>query len=116
MSHCDCIFCQIVSKQISSNIVYEDDQIIAFKDVAPQTPVHIVLIPKTHISGLNELTDKSATIVTHITMIAKMLAKNFNIEMSGYRLISNCGPDAGQSIHHLHFHLLGGAPMSVSLV
>ena len=115
MSHYSCLFCQIVNKQTPSTTIYEDDQIIAFKDIAPQTPVHIVLVPKIHISGLNELTDESAMIVAHIAMTAKMLAKKFNIEITGYRLISNCGPDAGQSVHHLHFHLLGGATMSGDL-
>jgi histidine triad (HIT) family protein len=88
---------------------------MAFKDNAPQMPIHIILIPKIHLAGLNELTDDSAMIIAHIVMKAKMLAKKFDIEASGYRLVSNCGSDARQSINHLHFHLLGGAVMRSDL-
>jgi len=112
MSNDDCLFCKIANKQITSNIVYEDEQIIAFKDIAPHMPVHIVLIPKLHIHGLNEITNESSVIVAHIVMMTKVLAIKFNIDTSGYRLISNCGHDAGQSVQHLHFHLLGGALMT----
>ena len=115
MSDSNCLFCKIATKEVSSTIVYEDNHIVAFKDIAPQMPIHIVLIPKIHIPGLNELTNDSADIVAHIVIKAKELATKFNIGISGYRLVSNCGPDAGQSVHHLHFHLLGGAPMPVDL-
>jgi histidine triad (HIT) family protein len=115
MTDTSCIFCKIAKQQVSSMIVYEDEYILAFKDTAPQAPVHIILIPKIHISGLNKLTDSSSSIVAHIIITATRLAKENGIDISGYRLLTNCGPDAGQSVHHLHFHLLGGALMLNSL-
>ena len=111
MTDPNCLFCKIAAKQIPSAIVYEDDQVVAFKDIAPQVPVHIVLVPRAHFSGLNELTEELAPVVGRIALVAKGLAREAGIAASGWRLVSNCGPDAGQTIHHLHFHLLGGAPM-----
>ena len=111
MTDPNCLFCKIAAKQIPSAIVYEDDQVVAFKDIAPKAPVHIVLVPRTHFTGLNELTEELAPLVGRIALVAKGLAREAGIAASGYRLVSNCGPDAGQTIHHLHFHLLGGAPM-----
>ena len=107
----DCLFCKIAARQIPADFVHEDDQVVAFRDIAPQVPTHIVLVPRTHVSGLNDLTPGLAGVVGRIALVAKDLAAKQGIAASGWRLVANCGPDAGQTIHHLHFHLLGGAPM-----
>jgi histidine triad (HIT) family protein len=107
----NCLFCKIAAKQIPSVIVHEDDDVVVFKDIAPQAPVHLVLVPRAHCSGLDGLTADLAPVVGRIALVAKDLAASHGIAASGYRLVSNCGPDAGQTIHHLHFHLLGGKPM-----
>jgi histidine triad (HIT) family protein len=107
----NCLFCKIAAKQIPATIVHEDEYVVAFKDIAPQVPVHIVLVPRDHCSGLDALGPETAPQVGRIALVAKELAVRFGIAGTGYRLVSNCGPDAGQTIHHLHFHLLGGAPM-----
>lgn len=106
-----CIFCKIVSGEIPSNKVYEDDKILAFRDINPQAPTHILVIPKEHISSLNDVTEDNVSVVAHIfTTIPKIAAEEGLT--NGYRLISNCGPDACQSVQHLHFHILGGAQLS----
>ncbi|MDI3508311.1 MAG: histidine triad family protein [Clostridiales bacterium] len=104
----DCIFCKIASGEIPSQIVYQDDAVVAFKDVNPQAPVHILIIPRQHIPSLMDLDEASATVVSHIMVVAKNLAQQFSIAESGFRIVSNCGADAGQSVDHIHFHLLGG--------
>ena len=111
----NCLFCKIAAKQIPSAIVFEDDAVVAFRDIAPQAPVHIVLVPRAHCSGLDVLTADLAPVVGRIALVARDLAASEGIAASGYRLVSNCGADAGQTIHHLHFHLLGGKPMGVRL-
>lgn len=111
MSDPNCIFCKIIAKQIPASIVYEDEHLVAFKDIAPQVPVHVVLVPKEHFSGLNELNEARAAHVARISLVAKELAEAQGIHESGWRLVVNCGPDAGQTVHHLHVHLLGGAAM-----
>jgi len=107
----NCIFCKIASGEISSNIVYEDESVIAFKDVNPQAPVHVLIIPRDHISSLMELNENNISLIGHIILTAKNLAEQFGIDKSGFRIVSNCGPDAGQSVEHVHFHLLGGRSM-----
>jgi histidine triad (HIT) family protein len=111
MTDPNCLFCKIAAKQIPSAIVYEDEEVVAFRDIAPQVPVHIVLVPREHCAGLNDLTADLAPVVGRIALVARDLAGKLGIAASGYRLVANCGPDAGQTVHHLHFHLLGGAPM-----
>lgn len=111
MTDPDCLFCKIAERRIPAAFVHEDEQVVAFKDIAPQVPTHIVLMPRAHCSGLNALTPELAPVVGHIALVAKDLADKLGIAASGWRLVANCGPDAGQTIHHLHFHLLGGAPM-----
>lgn len=106
----DCVFCKIVNGQINASKIYEDDKVLAFKDLSPQAPVHILIIPKEHISSANDLTNKNSDIVGHIFLVAKDIAKSQNLE-SGYRIVNNCGEDGGQSVNHLHFHLLGGRSM-----
>ena len=110
----DCIFCKIVKGEIPSAKLYEDDRVLAFKDINPQAPVHILVIPKQHIGSIDELDRQNADIVAHMMPIIKALAEEYHLE-SGYRVISNVGEDAGQTVHHLHFHILGGKKLSVQM-
>ncbi len=103
----DCLFCKIVQGQIPSDIVYQDEDVVAFKDINPQAPHHILIIPTRHIASMAELTPEDGEMLTHIFMVAKQLAHKLNLE-EGYRFVTNVGPHAGQSVFHLHFHLLGG--------
>jgi histidine triad (HIT) family protein len=103
----DCLFCKIVAGEIPCKKVYEDDQILAFWDVNPQAPVHVLLIPKRHIASAAEITPENSALVGHIFEVAAKLAAQFELQ-NGYRILTNCGEDAGQTVHHLHFHLLGG--------
>ena len=112
MSNKNCIVCKSIDKSIPSSIIYEDKHMVAFRDVAPQAPVHIVMVPKLHIKGLDDLTTENIDLVGRIIVKAKDLSEFLKIKKSGYRIVSNCGTDSRQSILHLHFHLLGGKPMS----
>ena len=107
----DCLFCRIIRKEIPATVVYEDDQILAFKDIAPQAPVHILLVPKVHCRGLDDLTPEVLETVPGILEAASRLAEEHGVAVGGYRLLANCGEDAGQTVQHLHFHLLGGKPL-----
>lgn len=107
----DCIFCKIVKKEIKSNIVYEDNKLIAFEDTNPQAPVHILIIPKKHIESLNEIDEEDLEVLGEIQMLAKKISKEKNLK-DGFRLVLNTGPLAGQSVNHLHYHLLGGRRFS----
>lgn len=104
----DCIFCKIASREMESDVVYEDEDIIAFKDLQPQAPVHVLIIPKKHISGLTALASDDALLVGKIVGLCGWLAKRFSISQCGFRLVANSGPDAGQAVDHLHFHFFGG--------
>ncbi|MBZ4666055.1 histidine triad nucleotide-binding protein [Mahella sp.] len=104
----DCVFCKIASGEIPSQMVYQDDAVVAFKDVNPQAPIHILIIPRQHIPSLMDLDESNAAIIGHIMLVAKNLARQFGIDQGGFRIVSNCGADAGQSVDHVHFHLLGG--------
>ncbi len=106
-----CIFCKIVNGEIPSRKVYEDDDILAFHDVNPQAPVHILVIPKVHISSLDEINEDNSATVASIFKKIPEIAKTAGLS-NGYRVISNCGEDACQSVKHLHFHILGGAQLS----
>ncbi len=110
----DCLFCKIAAGQIPSNIVYEDDKILAFRDIAPQAPTHILLIPRAHISGMQDITAENSALIAHIFQVIPEIAKAEGLA-GGYRVISNCGPDAGQSVQHLHFHLLGGKALPLEM-
>src|SRR5690554_2150388 len=103
----ECLFCKIAHKEISSEIIYEDDKIVAFKDVAPQAPTHILFIPKMHYDSIMDVPDDQLDIISHIHKIAKKLAKEIGIDKSGFRIVNNCGKEGGQSVQHLHYHLLG---------
>ncbi len=104
----DCLFCKIIAGDIPSTKVYEDDEILAFRDIEPQAPEHIIIIPKTHISSANELTDGNCGIVGKIFAVAARIAKESGFADTGYRVVNNCGADGGQTVGHIHFHLLGG--------
>jgi histidine triad (HIT) family protein len=106
-----CLFCEIINKNIPADIVFEDDEIIAFRDVDPRAPVHILIIPKKHISGLSEGKEMDRELMGRICLAAAEIAGLEEIDRSGYRLVVNSGPDAGQAVDHLHFHLLGGRLM-----
>ena len=111
----DCLFCKIVKGEIPSTKVYEDEDVLAFRDINPQAPVHILVIPKTHIASVGEITaDNSAAAARCLEVIAK-IAVTERLE-GGFRVISNCGRDAGQTVPHLHFHILAGKPMGEKLV
>ncbi len=108
----DCIFCKIVSGGIPASLVYQDDRVIAIDDIDPKAPVHILIIPREHIASANELDDNNKDIVSHIFMVAAKLAKTKGIAQRGYRVINNCGVEGGQSVAHIHFHLMGGRSMT----
>lgn len=107
-----CLFCDIIKKKIPADIVFEDDEIIAFRDVDPRAPVHILIIPKKHIPGLPAAEELDSDLLGRICLTAARIARKESIAGSGYRLVVNSGPDAGQAVDHLHFHLLGGRPLS----
>lgn len=104
----DCLFCKIANKEIPSQCVYEDELVFAFKDIEPQAPVHILIIPKEHIASAMELNEENARVISHIFLTAKKIAKDLGIDEKGFRIVNNCGVDGGQTVGHLHFHMLGG--------
>ena len=106
-----CIFCKIISGDIPSKKAYEDEKILAFHDINPQAPVHILVIPKEHIPSVDGISGENSSTVAYIFEKIPFIAKEAGLS-NGYRVISNCGPDACQSVPHLHFHILGGAPLS----
>lgn len=111
-----CIFCDIVGRVIKSPLVLETDQLIAFKDIAPQAPVHLLVVPKKHVATLNELGPDDAPLVTALIDAVKRLAREFKIDETGYRTVINCNQEGGQSVYHLHVHLLGGRQLGGSMV
>jgi len=102
------IFNKIINKEMEADIIYEDDQSLAFKDINAQAPIHFLIIPKKEIPSINEITEKDKKIIGHLFLVAKKIAKKFNINESGYRIVCNCNKDAGQTVFHIHFHLLAG--------
>ena len=111
----DCVFCKIADGTIPSNKVYEDEKIIAFHDIQPQAPIHIVIIPKQHIESMNGITPENSDVIARIFEVIPQIAKANNL-LNGYRVVSNCGADGGQSVFRLHFHLMGGKKLNVSMV
>lgn len=107
----DCIFCKIITGEIPSNKVYEDEKILAFHDIYKSAPVHILVVPKIHIESLNGVNPENIEYVSHILLKIPEIAKEFNIE-NGYRVVTNIGEDGGQSVLHLHFHILGGRKLA----
>ena len=110
----NCLFCKIVAGDIPSTKVYEDDQILAFRDIAPQAPTHILVIPKAHIPSVNGITGENSAVVAHIFEVIPQIAAAEGLT-GGYRVVSNCGDDAGQTVHHLHFHILGGKKLALEM-
>ncbi len=105
----DCIFCKIINKEIPSEIVYEDENVIAFKDIDPQAPIHIVIVPVKHYDSILSV-PAGDNIIAHIISVVNRLAIKYSIAQCGFRVVNNCGEDGGQSVNHLHFHLLAGRP------
>ena len=103
----NCVFCKIIDGSIPSNKVYEDDKMLAFHDIAPEAPVHVVMIPKAHISGVDALNAENIDYIAHIFSKAGEIAKSVGLD-NGYRIVTNCGADGGQTVFHIHFHLMGG--------
>ncbi|MCT4632872.1 MAG: histidine triad nucleotide-binding protein [Firmicutes bacterium] len=104
----DCIFCKIANKEIPATIVYEDDYVLAFKDLNPVAPQHVLIIPKKHIASLNDLSQEDEVLMGKVILVASKLAKELGIDDAGYRIVSNCGKNGGQTVGHIHYHLLGG--------
>ena len=111
----DCLFCKIVAGKIPSQTVYQDDQVFAFRDINPQAPVHVLIIPKTHITAVSDITKEHIPLLGHMVVIANQIAQSEGIFEKGYRLAINCGKEGGQAVAHLHIHLLGGRQMSGKL-
>lgn len=110
----DCLFCKIVAGDIPSTKVYEDDTILAFRDIAPMAPTHVLVIPKIHISGCNGVDASNSAVVSHIFEVIPQIAAAEGLT-NGYRVVSNCGSDAGQTVPHLHFHILGGRQLTLEM-
>ena len=110
----NCLFCKIIAGDIPSTKVYEDELVLAFRDIAPMAPTHILVIPKTHIPSVDGITSDNSAVVAHIFEVIPQIAKAENL-VDGYRVVSNCGADAGQTVHHMHFHILGGKTLALEM-
>jgi histidine triad (HIT) family protein len=108
----DCLFCAIVGGKAKTNIVYQDERVVAFKDIRPRAPVHFLIIPRKHISGVLDIEPEDSELIGEVFQVAARLAREHGIGESGFRVVVNSGPDAGQSVFHLHYHLIGGRQMS----
>ena len=104
----DCLFCKIAAGKTDNDFIYEDEKVVVFEDINPQAPVHFLIVPKKHIPDLNNLEKDDNQLIGHIYQVAKKIAAENDIADSGYRLVSNCGDDGGQTVYYIHFHLLGG--------
>ena len=112
----DCLFCKIINKEIPSEVVYEDEDILAFKDIHPAAPIHILVIPKKHISTLMDVEKEDEKVLGKIFTVIKQIAKDQGFGENGYRVISNCGEDGCQEVKHIHFHLLAGKKLGAKIV
>ena len=112
MSDPNCLFCRIAAREVPAEVLRESDRVIAVRDIDPQAPTHLLLLPKEHIESLADIEDRHGAMLADIAQAATHLARTEGVDESGWRLVSNTGPDAGQVVFHLHFHLLGGRPMS----
>lgn len=108
----DCLFCSIIQGKIPCQKVYEDEYVLSFKDISPEAPVHVLIIPKKHISSINALESKDMELISHVYSAAQKIVKIFKIDESGYRIVTNCGENGGQTVPHIHFHLLGGRSLN----
>jgi histidine triad (HIT) family protein len=104
----DCLFCRIIERELPSEVVFEDDDFLAFRDISPQSPTHVLVIPKRHVPTMNDLAEADADLLGRLLLRARTLARAEGIDESGYRLVINCNPDGGQTVYHLHVHLMGG--------
>ncbi len=111
MSEPRCLFCRIIRRELPATVVYEDDEVLAFQDIAPKAPVHLLIVPKRHVEGLQVLEDGDVGLVGSLFACLARLARERGVARSGYRAVVNAGADGGQSVFHLHLHLLGGRPM-----
>lgn len=109
----DCIFCKIINKEMPSEIVYEDEEVLAFKDINPQAPIHILIIPKKHIPDMTAITDDDLDVLGKIHKVAVKIAKEQGFADKGFRLVNNCKADGGQVVYHIHYHLLAGKKLSM---
>lgn len=116
MSKEDCIFCKIINKEIPSKIVYEDEEMIAFEDITPLAPVHILIIPKNHIEAITDLNDENSQFISKVYLIANKISELKGIKEKGFRITVNCGEDGGQVVKHIHFHLLGGTKLPTAIL
>lgn len=107
----DCLFCKILEGEIPAERVYEDDQVIAFRDINPQAPFHCLIIPRKHIATLNDIADNDREVVGHMIQAASKIAQQQGFDQDGYRTVFNCNTHGGQTVYHIHLHLLGGKPM-----
>ena len=107
----DCLFCKIIAGEIPSTKVYENEYVYAFRDIEPQAPEHVIIVPKVHFASANEITAENSSYIAKIYEAAAEIAKQLGVAENGYRIINNCGADAGQTVFHIHFHLLGGRKM-----
>ncbi|MCB1738284.1 MAG: histidine triad nucleotide-binding protein [Gammaproteobacteria bacterium] len=108
----DCLFCEVVAGRIPARIVYQDDQVIAFHDINPQAPLHVLIIPREHIATINDLRDEHEALVGRLYLVARRIAHDAGYDERGYRVVMNCNADAGQSVYHIHLHLLAGRHLS----
>ena len=108
----DCLFCKMVAGEIKPDVVFENDAVMAFRDVNPQAPLHVLVIPRVHIATTNDLTTENADIVGKLYLAAKQIAADEGVAEPGYRMVMNCNPGAGQSVYHIHLHVLGGRAMA----
>lgn len=108
----DCLFCKLVSGDIPADIVYQDEEVFAFRDISPQAPTHILVIPKQHIATINDVDDSHQALLGKLILTAKTIAKDQGLADDGYRLVMNCNQDGGQTVYHIHLHLLGGRALS----
>lgn len=108
----DCLFCRIVQGEIPADMVYQDDRVVAIRDINPQAPVHVLIMPRDHITGFLQMEEEHEALVGHLSRVAGQVARQEGIDSSGFRSVVNAGPDAQQSVPHLHMHVLGGRPMS----
>jgi len=103
-----CVFCKIIKGEIPSSKVYEDEKVVAFNDINPEAPVHVLIVPKIHVQSILELDEAGYNIIAHVFKVASDIAKNLKLDEKGFRIVNNIGEDGGQTVPHIHFHLLGG--------
>ena len=112
----NCIFCKIIKGEIPSQIVYEDEKVVVFKDINPVAPVHVLIVPRVHIESVRDIGERNADVIADIHFAANKAAEKLGISQKGFRLINNCGADAGQTVPHLHYHLIGGVKLGPKII